>query len=93
MEEERQKTEEGTRKSYVGLPVTSSALIFPTIMLIQYATPKIDLTWLYFGVMFLVSYLFLAKINIRKPGLTGILIMVAIGLAVALMLCNFFLAK
>lgn len=95
MEEERQKTEEGIRKSYVGLPVTSSALIFPTIMLIQYATPKIDLTWLYFGVMFLVSYLFLAKINIRKPGLTGILIMVAIGLAeaVALMLCNFFLAK
>lgn len=94
-EEERQQSEDGVRKTYVGLPVTSSALIFPTIMLLQFATPSFDLTWLYFVVMFLVAYLFLAKINIRKPGLRGILIMVGIGFveAVALVICNYFLAK
>ena len=35
LEEERQKTEDGANKTYVGLPVTSAALIFPTILLIH----------------------------------------------------------
>lgn len=93
MEEERQQTEGGVRKTYVGLPVTSSALIFPTIMLLQFATPHYDLTWLYFVMLFLVAYLFLAKINVKKPGLRGILIMVGIGVieAIALILCSIFL--
>lgn len=88
-EEERQQEEEGARKTYTGLPVTSSSLIFPTIMLLQYATASIDLTWLYFAVMFLVAFLFLAKFEIRKPGLRGILIMVGIGIAefIGLLLC------
>ena len=32
-EEERQRTEGGTRKVYTGLPVTSAALIFPIVLL------------------------------------------------------------
>ena len=91
-EEERQQTEGGVRSTYVGLPVTSSALIFPTIMLLQFVTRDFDLTWLYFVMMFLTAYLFLAKFNIRKPGLRGILIMVAIGVAeaIALLVCSYF---
>ena len=77
-EEERQKTESGNRKYYTGLPVTSAALIFPSVLLFQYIIPK-DITLVYFGVMLLVAILFLSKFQIRKPGLRGILIMVVIG--------------
>ncbi len=40
-EEERQKMEACTRTEYTGLPVTSAALIFPTILLLQYIIPEI----------------------------------------------------
>lgn len=78
-EEERQKSEGGTRSYYCGVPVTSSALVFPTILLLQYILP-LDITMLYFAFMMLLGFLFLSKIQIKKPGLKGILVMVAIGL-------------
>ena len=77
-EEIRRRTEGGTRKFYTGLPVTSAALIFPTVLMIQYVTP-VDMTPLYFSVAVAVGFLFLSKIQIKKPGLRGILILVAIG--------------
>jgi CDP-diacylglycerol--serine O-phosphatidyltransferase len=79
LEEERQKTETGCRKTYIGLPVTSAALIFPSILLIQYITP-FDVTCIYFIFLLLTGFLFLFKFNVPKPGLRGILIMVAFGL-------------
>lgn len=78
-EEERQKTEGGVRKYYTGLPVTSAALIFPTVCLLHYLLPM-DITPVYFGVMCLTGVSFLLKFNIRKPGLRSILVMIAIGL-------------
>jgi len=91
-EEERMKTEGGTRKSYIGLPVTSAALIFPTVTLLQFMT-RTDLTILYFGVMMVAALLFVSKIRVPKPGLRGILIMVGIGAAefALLVLVRFFL--
>lgn len=77
-EEERQKTEGGSRKYYTGIPVTSAALVFPTVLLIQYISPK-DVTLVYFAVMLVLGFLFLSKIKIPKPELRGILIMVGIG--------------
>lgn len=77
-EEERQKNEEGGRKYYCGVPVTSSALVFPTILLLQYILP-LDITMVYFAFMMLLGFLFLSKVQIKKPGLRGILIMVGIG--------------
>ena len=78
-EEERQKKEKGVRKTYLGLPVTSAALIFPSVMLIQFISKKIDITPLYFGVALLTGFLFISKIRIGKPSLRGILWMVGIG--------------
>lgn len=78
MEEKRQKEEGGKRKSYTGLPVTSASLIFPFIMLLQFMTP-LDMTVVYYGVMVLVGYLFVSKIEVRKPGLKGVVIMCVIG--------------
>ena len=78
MEEKRQKEEGGKRKSYTGLPVTSAALIFPFVMLLQFMTP-LDMTVVYYGVMLMVGYLFVSKIEVRKPGLKGVLILCGIG--------------
>ncbi|MBR3145137.1 MAG: CDP-alcohol phosphatidyltransferase family protein [Clostridia bacterium] len=77
-EEERQKDDSGVRKNYTGLPVTSASLIFPTVLLIHYLLPA-DITPVYLAVMVFTAFLFLSKISIKKPGLRGILIMVAIG--------------
>lgn len=84
-EEERQKTDKGVRKYYTGLPVTSAALIFPTVLLLQYITPC-DITLLYFIVTAITGYLFLSKLQVKKPGLNGILIMVGIGLVECILL-------
>ncbi len=78
MEEKRQAEEGGKRKSYTGLPVTSAALIFPFVMLLQFMTP-LDMTVVYYGVMVLVDYLFVSKIEVKKPGVKGIAIMCIIG--------------
>lgn len=78
-EEERQSTEGGVRKYYQGLPVTSAALIFPTMALVEYVTPG-NTSGLYFAVMALVGLAFIGKFRLPKPGLKQILIMLAIGL-------------
>ena len=77
-EEERSRVETGRRSSYTGLPVTSAALIFPTILLIQYLTNQ-DLTLVYFGVMAVVAVLFVLRFQIRKPTGKWIALLVLIG--------------
>ena len=93
-EEERQKTEGGVRKYYVGVPVTAAALVFPTIQLIQYITP-IDITPVYFGITILLALAFISRVHVPKPGLRGILIMIGIGAAefIAMALARYFLHK
>lgn len=85
MEEERQETEDGARKVYVGLPVTSSALIFPTILILHIFT-NVDLMFLYFLFLAIVGFLFISEIQVRKPKTRDILIMVAIGAIEAIIL-------
>ncbi|MBR5343011.1 MAG: CDP-alcohol phosphatidyltransferase family protein [Oscillospiraceae bacterium] len=77
-EEERQKTDPGARSHYLGLPVTSAALIFPLVLLLQYVTAA-DITVVYICAALLTGVLFLVPFRLKKPGLRGILIMVGIG--------------
>ena len=77
-EEERQKTEAGARSHYLGLPVTSAALIFPLVLLLQYLT-RSDITIAYICAALLTGALFLVPFRLKKPGLRGILIMVGLG--------------
>lgn len=77
-EEERQQTESGSRKEYLGLPVTSAALIFPFVLLLQYLT-KADITLAYLAVSILTGVLFISPFRVTKPGMRGILIMVGVG--------------
>lgn len=77
-EEIRQGEEEGARKSFVGVPVTTASMLFPLIMLFQYITPM-DISLVYFGGIILLGFGFLLKIKVPKPGLRGVMICVAIG--------------
>lgn len=65
-------------KEYTGLPVTSSALIFPFIfifkkLLASYFVP------VYGAVLFIVGVLFITKFKIKKPDLKTMLWFVVIG--------------
>ncbi|MCR5577426.1 MAG: CDP-alcohol phosphatidyltransferase family protein [Oscillospiraceae bacterium] len=77
-EEERQETEGGVRKTYLGLPVTASALIFPFVLMLQYIT-RADITVAYLATALLVAVLFISPIQIRKPGMRGVLTLVCVG--------------
>ena len=77
-EQERQETESGVRAEYLGLPVTSAALIFPFVMLLQYLTRR-DITLVYLGVALFVGVLFISPFHVRKPGTRGVMIMVGVG--------------
>ena len=90
LEEERQKTEGGANKTYIGLPVTSSALVFPTILIIHIFCSA-DLTLLYFIFLAIVGFLFVSEIQIKKPTTKGVLIMIGIGLVEAIALAFVFI--
>lgn len=64
---------------YIGLPVTSSALIFPLVMAAHFFT-KWDFTVLYFIVMLFNAILFVLNIKVRKPGKIGLTIIILIGI-------------
>ena len=93
-EEERQRTEgNARRRSFTGLPVTSAALIFPSVMLLRYIV-DMDISIVYFPVTLITGFLFLSKLNIPKPGLRGILIMIGVGvLEFTLLLLFYFFFK
>lgn len=81
-EEERQKAESGVRKYYLGLPVTSAAIIFPSIMVIQYLLDGLcnfDFTLVYFIAMSLCAIAFITKFQLKKPSFRTLCIFVAIG--------------
>ena len=80
-EEERQKTEGGVRKYYTGLPVTTASLIFPLVMLIQYMTAA-DISLFYIAVALVTALAFVSKLQVPKPGLNGILGMLAVGILI-----------
>ena len=77
-EEKRQREEGGARQYFTGLPVTSAALIFPFILLLQYVTPY-DIAPVYFASAVFTGFAFLGKFRVKKPGLKGLLIMIGIG--------------
>lgn len=78
LEEEDQNRDESGQKIYLGLPVTSAALVFPAVLLLHVFISA-DLTLLYFGVLIVMGFLFLSKIHIRKPQNREIALMIAFG--------------
>ncbi|MBR5975258.1 MAG: CDP-alcohol phosphatidyltransferase family protein [Clostridiales bacterium] len=76
-------------KAYTGLPVTSAAIIFPSLWLISRFITRFSTTIMYGGIMFLTAVLFVSRIKIRKPkGIAYYIftIVAVIGIAVLLYL-------
>ena len=72
---------------FTGLPVTSAALVFPFVLLLNYYL-RFDLSLTYFGVMLVLAVLFLANFNLKKPNNRTLLILVLVGLGeLLLFLC------
>ncbi len=63
-EEERQKKESCARTEYTGLPVTSAALIFPMVLLLQYIIPA-DVTLLYILAVLFTGVAFVSKFHVK----------------------------
>ena len=78
-EEERQSTETGARKYYLGLPVTSASIVLPFMAVVEHFVP-VDTSWLFIGFILLMGILFITPFKLEKLGLKGILVMVGIGL-------------
>ena len=85
--------EEGSKdlgyKYFIGVPVTTAALVFPLVMVVQLITGK-DMVIVYFILMLILAIAFLANIRIRKPGKLGLTIIVLIGIAEFVITCIVF---
>ncbi len=83
LEEERQGRTAGKRKSFLGVPVTTIAILLPIVyMLYDY---KVCKNVLCFPILLLlVGAGFLSPVEIKKPGLTGKICIIVIGVFEAL---------
>lgn len=84
-EEERQGREDCVRKVYLGLPVTTSALMLPfAIGLGQFCNldPASYMPW----VLLAIAAGFITPFQLKKPGLLGKIIMVLLGVALLAMI-------
>lgn len=85
-EEERQSKTTERRTSYIGLPVTTSALIFPlayALFIVTYNSPSIFTLVIYPAAMFITAICFIAPIPVRKAHGWGLVGLSLIGLAEA----------
>ena len=81
-EEERQQQTTEKRKSYQGLPVTSSAVVFPFFFLAHFIKVTHPYSpYIYFTALVLTGILFVVKsLKIKKPNLKVIMILIFFGL-------------
>ena len=79
-EEERQEKQDCARDTYLGLPVTTSALILPLIVggvgLLKLPVDRIT-PW----VLLFVAIAFISSFKLKKPKLVGKIIMLLLGIA------------
>ena len=54
-------------KYYTGLPVTTTAMIFPLIYLLRYVVSSQVFVSIYLSIFFLVAFLFVYKFKLKKP--------------------------
>lgn len=78
LEDERQATEGGANTGFIGLPITTSALIFPLIVIFEENFGE------WFQLVYLISLsiiglLFVVRIKIKKPKLPMVIAMVIFG--------------
>ena len=86
-----ERQESGT-EYFRGLPVTSSAWIFPIVLMTNYIF-KYDFSIVYFIVMAVLAVLFVTNIKIKKPGKKMLYLYVGIGLTEIIILTTMHLLR
>ncbi len=79
-EETRQAATTGRRTHYTGLPVTSSAVIFPFAFGLSLLVPDAVRPWIYPAFVAVTAICFVAPIRVRKPHGVGLVVLGVIGL-------------
>lgn len=75
---ERQKRTEGKREVYLGIPITSSAMVLPFIYLL-YEKVNVIGTWIFLLAAGFLGVGFVMGIEIKKPKLAGKIALIAVG--------------
>ena len=88
LEENRQKEETGHRKSYLGVPVTTIALMLPLVYVLN-VNGILKSTYCYQIAAAIVGIGFLTPVCIKKPQLVGKIVIVAVGLVEAIAMVFF----
>lgn len=84
-EEERQENTQDPRDYYLGLPVTSGALVFP-ILMVLHGFFDFSLHVVAPLVMLLIAVAFLTPFRLKKPHLTGQVLLALVGVATLVLL-------
>ena len=88
-EETRQATEGGRRTHFMGVPVTTAAVIFPLVyamtILFSEHLPALE-PWLYPAFLLVTAVAFVAPVKVKKPHGLGLAILGVIGLLEAALL-------
>lgn len=79
MEEERQSKTDEKRHEYLGVPVTTSALVAPLALILTQTLGRTAPAAVYAAFLGVLGVLYIAPVRIKKPGLVGILLMAALG--------------
>lgn len=82
-EETRQATEGGRRKSYVGVPVTTSAVVFPLMYALSVLIPAPVGLWIYPAFILITAIAFITPVKVPKPHARGLVVMGLVGLVEA----------
>ena len=82
-EETRQATEGGRRKSYLGVPVTTSAMVFPLMFALSLLLPAPLNQWIYPAFVLITALSFITPVKVPKSHGKGLVVMGLIGLAEA----------
>ena len=82
-EETRQATEGGRRKSYMGVPVTTSAVIFPLMYALSVLIPAPVGLWIYPAFILITAIAFITPVKVPKPHAKGLVVMGLVGLVEA----------
>lgn len=78
-EYERQRQTNDKRESYLGVPITTAAIILPLGYLLYEKIPMVG-SWIFPVITVLLGVGFVAGIEIKKPNLVGKVLMVVVGL-------------
>lgn len=77
------------KKCFVGVPITSSAIVVPLLFLLWKIVPRDIFCYIYLGVLALLGILYVVKVKIPKPNLVVSIIFTVLGLALISVLIFF----